>query len=195
MVPLRVFTSQSHPLVIDWLPAELHKSAGAVGMTSAPGKRTEHGIHGAHRRSMTADLAQLAGADLLVTLMEMGELLDCGMSDLELAARARGLGWEHHPIRDLSIPADLRAFHETVRSVCGLVRRNRKRVVVHCRGGHGRTGLFVACMLTRFGYTAAASIELVRATRKGTIHNAAQEDFVHLFQQTTRLFDLASETP
>ena len=53
-----------------------------------------------------------------------------------------------------------------------------ERVVVHCRGGLGRTGTFVAELLMRHGYNSIKAIKTVRAARPGAIETRAQLDYL-----------------
>ena len=54
-------------------------------------------------------------------------------------------------------------------------------VVVHCKGGLGRSGLVVASGLTTLGYSAEASLAIVRQTRPGSVETQKQEAFVAQF--------------
>lgn len=177
-----VHTSITDPLHIDWVPSKLFGTRGRVGMTSAPGKCNEYGTHGTHRRSMTADLAcvQAAKIHTVVTLMEARELTANSMNSLQSDLLQLGIRWVHYPIQDLSIPSEIHQLCALIEELQGVL-RSGKRVLVHCRGGHGRTGLFVACMLVDAGHPPDEAIAHVRSARKGTIHNQAQEDFVRLY--------------
>jgi protein-tyrosine phosphatase len=177
-----VRTSTTHPLKVDWVPRTVLGTKGRVGMTFAPGKCNEHGVTGIHRRSMDEDLARLVDerTHVLVTLMEPLELIENAMGGLEQALTERSIQWMHFPIRDLSIPTSLHGLRALLRNVRSEL-EIRRNVVVHCRGGHGRTGLVVACLLTDFEYEADTAIKIVRSARKGTIHNEAQADFVRLY--------------
>jgi ADP-ribosyl-[dinitrogen reductase] hydrolase len=65
--------------------------------------------------------------------------------------------------------------------------RQGKNVVVHCRGGLGRTGTVAACVLVALGrHTAEDAIETVRKARRGTIQTNEQEGFVRRFEETLR---------
>jgi len=136
---------------------------------------------------MTVDLdcVKAAKTHFVVTLMEASELRANAMESLEAELRHRRLQWRHYPIRDLSIPTEIHRLCSLIGELQEQLQAG-KNVLVHCRGGHGRTGLFVACMLVDAGHDPAAAIDHVRAARSGTIHNSAQEDFVHLYADLCR---------
>ncbi len=52
--------------------------------------------------------------------------------------------------------------------------RNGRSVVVACRGGLGRTGTAVACVLVDAGLSAARAIVVTRAARPNTIERGSQ---------------------
>lgn len=195
LAPLPPKTSKSHPLRVDWFRPEVLGVAGALGMTFAPGKTNPRGVHGEHRRSMTEDLNRLAQrerADALVTLMEAPELHANKMDDLGPECRARGIEHLVLSIRDQSIPTDLHATIALVEDIADRLSAG-KRVVVHCRGGHGRTGMIVACVLVALGYNADDAVTVTRATRSGTVHTDAQYDFVRRYQRWLEVDDTEEE--
>lgn len=68
----------------------------------------------------------------------------------------------------------------TVRALADLVddlRRDGKRVLVHCQAGINRSGLISAASLIRAGYTPDDAIAAVRASRAGALDN---DEFVAL---------------
>ena len=51
-------------------------------------------------------------------------------------------------------------------------------VVVHCRGGLGRTGLVAARLLVELGESPVSALVRVRAARPGAVETVEQEKYV-----------------
>ena len=87
--------------------------------------------------------------------------------------------WHHLPITDVDVPD---ADFEAAWVYSGLRLRDHLRhgrnVLVHCRGGLGRSGTIAARLLVELGWPAADAIAAVRAQRKGAIETSAQEQHV-----------------
>jgi ADP-ribosyl-[dinitrogen reductase] hydrolase len=94
-------------------------------------------------------------------------------------AIALGLDWYHLPIRDVSIPS---TAYETQWADVGEALRTRlldgQAIVVHCRGGLGRTGLVAARLLIELGEKPATALQRVRAARPGAVETVEQEKYV-----------------
>jgi atypical dual specificity phosphatase len=92
-----------------------------------------------------------------------------------------GFTYLHLPVRDFHPPTIEQAeqFVEFVQNQ----RSEGKAVVVHCRGGFGRTGTMLACYLAAEGKGARQAIEEVRRRRPGSIETEEQEDFVYAFEK------------
>lgn len=151
--------------------------AGRLGLTLCPGKQDRYSQTGPWAR----DLAAISdwGAGALVTLMEGHELTQLGVGDLGSAARRQGLDWHHLPIPDVSVPdATFAAAWPTASAVLREHLRAGRGVLVHCRGGLGRSGLVVAGLLIELGEAPAAALARVRAVRPGAVETAAQERYV-----------------
>jgi hypothetical protein len=73
-----------------------------------------------------------------------------------------GVSYENFPIIDGHAPETIGEVDRIVSCVDALVREPRM-TYVHCHGGHGRTGLIVACWLVLHGRTAKEALaEVVR---------------------------------
>jgi cyclin-dependent kinase inhibitor 3 len=63
-----------------------------------------------------------------------------------------------------------------------------KNVVAHCRGGLGRTGMVVACVLVALDeHTSDEAIGVVRKARSGTVQTEEQANFVRQYEVRQRL--------
>jgi ADP-ribosylglycohydrolase/protein-tyrosine phosphatase len=176
-------TSTTNPLRVDWVPLAdvpgLAGTGGALGMTLLPGKR-RHGYSGPHWRDPAADARRLRDAHGCSTLLLLVEDVDLEMSragESIPALEAAGVRVVRHPVRDMEVPTDPTAFRATLADVLARV-RDGERVVVACRGGLGRTGTAVACLLVDAGVPADEAIARVREARPGTIERRVQEEFV-----------------
>lgn len=187
-------TSTSSPLRVDWVPpealgrlaaggagakAEGAGGGGALGMTVLPGKR-RLGYSGPQWRDPVADARRLRdvhGCTTLLLLVEDDDL-DASRAWATLPAlAAAGIAVIRHPVADMDVPHDAAAYRVTLDAVAARLAAG-ERVVVACRGGLGRTGTAVACLLVDGGAGADEAIANVRAARRGTVERPAQEAFV-----------------
>jgi len=179
---MTVRTSTSDPIRVDFVPQHVVGLPGRIGMTFAPGKK-DRGMYATWDRDLNADLGRLVDAyraRVLVSLVEDTELGLLSIAGLVAAAEQAGLEVLRRPFRDAGVPASLEAADEIVSAALDAARAART-VVVHCRGGLGRTGLVVACCLAKLGLAADEAIGTVRASREGAIETREQEAFVRRY--------------
>ena len=175
-------TSTTHPIRVD----VLHVRAGMLGLTFCPGKHGDS-LNGAPwARDLDADLAALKdwGARLVVSLLMPEEFAWLQVRDLGICVKAHDMEWAHVPIPDQGIPEE--AFHEAwpcLRDqLLGRLDAG-ERVLLHCRGGLGRTGLVAALVLVEPGMAADTAMQAVRKVRPGAIETDAQENYVLGYQR------------
>lgn len=174
-------TSVTSPILVNFFPADVVPLAGRLGATFAPGK-----VDGLWRRDLEADLGRLRAeyrTDVLVSLMEQHEYDRFGMSDLFARAAAHEVEIIWFPIRDVSVP---KSMDETVKLVNRLLAdaRRGRTVVIHCRGGIGRTGLIAASCLVALGRAPDDAIQQIRTIRPRSVETREQEDFVSKFARS-----------
>lgn len=175
----KILTSMDSPLYIDVIV--LPDTRGQIGMTFCPGKK-DHGYSGiAYDRDLNVDLDVIAGwgAEAVVTLLEEFEMELLWITALPDHLQKRGIEWHHLPIRDVDIPDSLfeDKWLDSGQRLKSILSRGGK-ILLHCRGGIGRTGTIAAKLLVESGFEPTAAIARVRKARPGTIETAAQEQYV-----------------
>lgn len=174
------------PISVDFLTRDLLQQPGQIGMTMAPGKQDEE-AEVLWNRNLQDDLERLRehyGVERLVCLLAAEELHCLGIPDLLSEAEAYGITPEHLPIPDDGLPESLEAFSALVNKLINVV-SSGETVLIHCKGGRGRTGMLAAACLVQLGFSPEDAIALVRQVRSGALSSAMQRDFVHQFQQST----------
>jgi ADP-ribosylglycohydrolase len=155
-------------------------------MTFCPGKKQRNSHSGHWDRDLVADLGVIKdwGAEALVSLMEPDELTSVGVGHLGDVVEALGLDWYHLPIRDVHPPGQ-RFENRWVLYGLRLRRLLRRggQLVLHCRGGLGRTGTVAARLLVELGMGPSDAVAAARAARPGTIETTAQEAHVLAFME------------
>ncbi len=171
-------TSGSHPLLIQPVTTP---GGGRIGMTLCPGKHHPGGLAGDWRRDLAMDLDTVRdwGAVAVITLMEEHELTRFNVAAIGAEVVARGMAWLHLPIPDGGTPdAAFDAAWPAAAARLHAWLRDGRSVLLHCRGGLGRTGTVAARLLVELGTPPEDAAAAVRAARAGTIENAAQLAYV-----------------
>lgn len=172
-------TSETDPLRIDRVRA--CNWVGHVGLTFCPGKKCEGIYGGIWQRDLHQDLATIEawGAVVLISLVEEYEFSLLQVPEFASAVEERQFDWIHLPIQDMRIPDQ--QFEEKWLSVGPQLHQQivaGYSIVIHCRGGLGRTGLVAARMLVEAGLDPAVAIATVRNARKHSIETYAQENYI-----------------
>jgi rhodanese-related sulfurtransferase len=147
-------TSETDPIQADFIPEDEVQTPGRLGMTFAPGMRTT-GMRGRWERDLSADLRALEEeheTDVLVSLMEDHEYRGYQISGLLEQDNIGNIEILRFAIEDMGVPqeAESEGFEAFVQDVVQRMERGQN-VVVHCRGGLGRTGTLAACVLVALG--------------------------------------------
>ena len=68
-----------------------------------------------------------------------------------------------YPIRDMHVPRKIDSFARLVLKICRIIRglKNDEKIYIHCKGGHGRSGIVVAAVLCHlYGMTPPEALRL-----------------------------------
>jgi protein-tyrosine phosphatase len=177
------------PIRVDVIPESALSARGRIGMTLAPGRKGK-GSYAEWDRDLNEDLRILRAdydTNVLVTLVRDYELDDLGIPDLFARVAAHGMDSMHLPITDGGVPTDPDAFRELVIAVVRHAHEGRN-VVVHCRAGLGRTGMFAAACLVAVGVEPEDAMKIVRSARTNTIETQQQEAYVRAFARSGARF-------
>ena len=177
---VREYLTQSARLRIDFMSTSGAPHAGdnsaAIGLTILPGRKDRG-------RDLVADIAEMnrAGISSVVTLLSNAEFTAYGVTNLIGQYRAAGFDVLHTPVIDQGVPTQAQSA-EILAFMKAKVDAGQK-VLVHCVGGLGRTGLVAALYLKKYaGLSGDAAIEAVRQVRSPrAIENSDQENFVKQF--------------
>jgi protein-tyrosine phosphatase len=105
-----------------------------------------------------------AGIGVVLSLLTPGEQRDLNLVNEAAESQKQGLVFTSFPIPDREVPASEAAFNDALRGANERLSRG-ENLLIHCRQGIGRTGLFAACLLIRTGMSPSAAVDLVSATR------------------------------
>ncbi|MCA0929256.1 protein-tyrosine phosphatase family protein [Ruegeria profundi] len=112
---------------------------------------------------------------LVISVTTTDEMLQEGAIRLGDDLRANGVRWVHLPIEDFGTPtppidtawADIGATVSRILSCGG-------RVLVHCRGGCGRSGMIVLRLMVEHGESPDTALKRLRAVRKCAVETDSQ---------------------
>jgi rhodanese/phosphatase family protein len=158
------------------------RSTGAlIGMSPCPGTLDFPLARPTARPSLAADLDALVawGAVAVVTLNRIGEPGTVPLADLWRAVNARGMTWYHLAIFDGGAPDTTFETHwATAGAHLRRVLWAGRNILLHCRGGLGRSGTIAARLLVELGENPRVAVDRVRRARGGAIETPVQEAHV-----------------
>jgi len=152
---------------------------GQIALSICPGRHEP----GQTPRDLDDDLNQLvdAGASIVVSLTESEELERLGVlaNAISAACARRNVEWLHLPIRDMGVPDDrfTKRWQHTGPALHRCLDAG-ETVVLHCRGGLGRSGTIAAQLLIERGAAPVAAKAIVRAARPGAIETCPQSSYL-----------------
>jgi protein-tyrosine phosphatase len=123
------------------------------------------------------DVAEIAGwgARLVLSIVDTGELAHVGEGSLGHLLAAREIEWIHLPVGDFGAPSGEveRLWPAASQAAHGHLDGGGK-VLVHCRGGCGRSGMVALRLLVERGEEAGQALLRLRAVRSCAVENDGQ---------------------
>ena len=153
------------PLTIASLPV----AGGTLALSPMPGRG------GAYIADL-ADLVAFAPA-LVITLTTLEELA-AKAATLPADLEGHNIQWLHLPITDFGVPdADTAALWPKAAAQALAQLANQHRVLIHCMGGCGRSGMAALRLMVMAGEDPATALIRLRQTRPCAVETDAQCDW------------------
>ena len=112
---------------------------------------------------------------IVVSMTEAAEMAESGSGDLPALLAATGIDWRHFPVVDFGVPEVEVLPQWTALSAALHARLDAgEGVLLHCRGGLGRSGMIALRLLVERGEGAEVALARLRVARPGAVETEAQ---------------------
>ncbi len=140
---------------------------GTVGLSPLPGRGGDY--------AKDLDAVRNWQPDLVISMTTEVEMLQEGAGKFGADLCREAIGWEHLPVEDFGAPpvAIDNAWVEVSASAANILTRAGK-VLVHCRGGCGRSGMIVLRLMVEHGEHPDAALERLRSVRPCAVETDGQ---------------------
>ncbi|MDO9524231.1 MAG: protein phosphatase [Gemmobacter sp.] len=140
-------------------------AGGMLALSPCPGK-------GGH---FEADLAQVLGwaPSQVISMTGVDEMAAMGAQGLGAALDRAGVAWAHAPVEDYGVPGSQTNW-PVVAAQARAVLSAGGRVLVHCMGGCGRSGMAALRLMVDSGEAPVAALLRLRAVRPCAVETEAQ---------------------
>lgn len=154
----------------DYHISELPLAGGLIGISGIPGRG------GSYQSDLTAILRWNAG--LVLTMTEAMELTYADAETLGADLADAGVLWRHLPISNMGAPpAKVQALWPEVSEVALGVLQDGGRVLAHCYGGCGRSGMALLRLMVETGEAPKAALSRLRKVRPCAVETGEQFDW------------------
>jgi hypothetical protein len=142
----------------------LTEGRGQIGLTECPGRSVP----------IVQSIAAIVhwNPAVVVTLVEEQEF-GMGLKNFRTALASNAISWQHFPIKNYSVPTK-DASWAPLSLMLHRVLNDDGRILIHCWGGLGRSGMIAARLLVERGEAPAGAIAKVRAARPGALETEDQ---------------------
>ena len=153
-------------LVIHALPV----AGGILAIAPMPGRQGDYAGDLEHLREWQPAL--------VISLTTRSEMVESGSDTLGQDMQERGARWVHLPITDFGVPdANVTAGWASVSKHALFALSGGGRILVHFKGGCGRSGMLALRLMIEAGEKPAEALERLRHVRPCAIETQAQMDW------------------
>lgn len=151
----------------DFVIHALSVGGGTLALTPLPGSGGDYAADMAHLRDWQPAL--------VISLTTKAEMVTAGSETLGWDIQAAGARWIFFPINDFGVPfPDQAEAWNKASHVARAALSGGGRVLVHCRGGCGRSGMAVLRLMIEAGEDATEALARLRGLRPCAIETPAQ---------------------
>ncbi|MFM9975930.1 MAG: hypothetical protein ACKVON_15320 [Beijerinckiaceae bacterium] len=140
---------------------------GRIGLCRLPGRTGD----------LDADVSAIRDwhPTFVISMTESPEMASLGAADLPARLQALGIGWRHFSVVDYGVPdATVSELWPMIAHSLHAALDRSEGVLLHCRGGLGRSGMIALRLLTERGEEPGAALAVIRAVRPGAVETEAQ---------------------
>lgn len=132
--------------------------------------------HPSSGSSLYSDVEYWAGSgiDIVVSLLTDKEEKELGLSNEKTVVAELGMNFRSFAIPDMRVPQELSAFCELAIEIAHLI-RGKRRIIVHCWAGIGRSGLLASTVLVLMGNDPETVFDLVTKVRGESVPETQEQ--------------------
>ncbi|QIE46842.1 protein phosphatase [Pseudohalocynthiibacter aestuariivivens] len=143
-------------------------AGGILALAPLPGRSDDYAADLAHLRDWRPAL--------VISMTTMAEMQAEGAGDFGQDVQDMGSRWVHLPVEDFGTPnRDQQEAWQAASRAALAALSGGGRVLIHCRGGCGRSGMVALRLMIEAGETPDAALARLRAVRSCAVETAAQE--------------------
>jgi protein-tyrosine phosphatase len=148
------------------------ENRGSIGLCRLPGLQEQP-----QEGKLEADVAAIQSwrAALVVSLTQADEMARLGAGQLSDQLATHHIAWRHFPIVDYGVPepavvAGWPVLSQDIKQVLSA----GQNVLLHCRGGIGRSGMVALRLMIELGEKPEEALQRLRLVRSGAVETEAQ---------------------
>ena len=146
---------------------EISVAGGTIGMCQLPGRAGDY----------PSDFNKIVEwePDLVISLTEPHEMAEFAVGSFGSDLQAQTLAWTAWPVKDYGVPDSTQAtLSAGIKNDARAILKRAGRILVHCKGGCGRTGMVVLSFMVDAGEDPDAGLIRLRVVRPCAVETDEQ---------------------